>query len=185
MSIVSQTLRTNRDAEAQDERPELRIPHLLKNLHYSLRQVIDEAFRAHKMDLSLAQFVVLLALDGEPGIAGAALARRAFVTAQSMNTILRRMERDGDIERQPHPEKARTDSWFVTRVGKSRLTRARSIAEAVWMRMFSALKPAETKQMEGILERCISGLDLQLNGTRTATSRKSQVSAPGSKARRA
>jgi hypothetical protein len=52
------------------------------------------------------------------------------------------------------------------------------------MRMFSALKPADLKQMEGILERCISGLDLQLNGTRTATPRKPQIIAPRSRARR-
>jgi DNA-binding MarR family transcriptional regulator len=145
------------------------IPHLLKNLHYSVRQAVDEAFRVQRIDMSFAHFVALLTLEFEPGVAGAELARRAFVTAQTMNTILRRLERDGDIERQPHPEKARADSWFVTRNGQVRLNRARVIAEGVWMRMFTALKPAEVKQMQNMLERCIRGLDVQLNGMRTGT----------------
>ncbi|MET0498108.1 MAG: MarR family transcriptional regulator [Steroidobacteraceae bacterium] len=171
----------------EPSRPEQVIAHLLKNLHHAVRQTVDEAFRAQKMDMSVAHFVVLLNLDQEPGLAGAELARRGFVTAQSMNTILRRLERDGDIERRPHPQKARADSWFVTKTGQARLARARVIGGNIWVRMLSALQPTEIKQLQGLLERCIGGLDVQLNGvrvTKTAQPGKAQKKTPTSIGRR-
>jgi DNA-binding MarR family transcriptional regulator len=137
-------------------------------LHHSIRQAVDEGFRVQRLDMSVAHFVALLNLEHEPGLAGAELARRGFVTAQTMNTILRRLEREGDIERRPHPQKARADSWYMTKSGQVRLDRARVIGEAVWARMLSALKPVEVKQLQGMLERCIRGMDVQLNGVRVA-----------------
>lgn len=166
MSIVSQTSRKAPATPTASARPEQVIPHLLKNLHHSIRQAVEEAFRVQRIEMSFAHFVVLLTLDLEPGIAGAELARRAFVTAQTMNTIVRRLESDGDIERRPHPQKPRADSWFVTRAGQARLNRARVIGEDVWVRVLSVLKASEIKLMQNMLERCIRGMDVQLNGVR-------------------
>jgi DNA-binding MarR family transcriptional regulator len=191
MSIVSQTLTKDFGPAAEPTRPEHVIPHLLKNLHHSVRQAVDEAFRLQRIEMSLAHFVVLLTLEYEPGIAGAELARRGFVTAQTMNSILRRMERDGDIERRPHPGNARADSWFVTKSGQAHLERARVVGEAVWMRMLSALKASEIKQLQNMLERCIKGMDVQLNGVRmtkpakTATAAKTVTVAKTSRRRSA
>src|SRR5262245_19212749 len=112
------------------KRPEEAIAYLLKNLQHSLRQAVDEAFRHEGIDMSFAHLATLYALESEPGVAGAELARRGFVTAQSMNTILRRLERDGDIERRPHPTSFRADSWFVTRTGQARLDRAKVVGGA-------------------------------------------------------
>ena len=182
MSIVSQPLRKLPRPTPESTRPEQVIPHLLKNLHHSVRQALDESFRVQRIEMSFAHLVVLLTLDAEPGIAGAELARRAFVTAQTMNTIVRRLERDGDIERRPHPQKPRADSWFLTRTGQTRLNRARVIGEAVWVRMLSALKAAEIKQMQSMLERCIRGMDVQLNGVRMVKPRATAT--PSKRARR-
>jgi len=159
MSIVSQQQRMTSAREPDCTRPQHRIGHLLKNLHLSVRQAVEEALRVQRIDMSLPHFVALLTLESEPGIPGAELARRGFVTAQTMNTILRRLEREGDIEREPHPQRSRADSWFLTRTGQARLKRARVIVEAVWVRMLSALRPAEIKQMQDMLERCIRGMD--------------------------
>lgn len=172
MRIVSQALRKLPQVAPEPTRPEQAIPHLLKNLHHSVRQAVDEAFRLQRIDMSFAHFVALLTLEYEPGVVGAELARRAFVTAQTMNTILRRLERDGDIARRPHPDKARADSWSLTKSGQVRLDRAKIIAEAVWMRMMSVLKQAEVKQLQNMLERCIQGLDVQLNGARASKTGK-------------
>ena len=162
---MSQPLRTTAHADCVP-RAELAIPHLLKNLHHSVRQAVDEAFRVQRIDMSFAHFLALLTLHQEPGVAGAEIARRAYVTAQTMNTILRRLESDGAIERRPHPQNARADSWFITKAGQVRLDRAKVIGEAVWMRMLSVLKQAEVRQMQDILERCIAGLDAQVNDAR-------------------
>jgi DNA-binding MarR family transcriptional regulator len=159
MSTVSQASRKASLLVADPSRPEQVIPYLLKNLHHSIRQAVDEAFRVQRFEMSFAQFVALLMLELEAGLVGAELARRAYVTAQTMNTILRRMERDGDIERRPHPQKSRADSWFVTSAGQARLKKARTIGETVWLRLLSALKPAEINQLKSMLERCIRGME--------------------------
>jgi DNA-binding MarR family transcriptional regulator len=159
MSNVSQSTRKSRAPRADTTVPEQVIPHLLKNLHHSLRQAVDVAFRESQMEMSFAHFVTLFTLESEPGVAGAEIARRAFVTAQTMNTLLRRLEADGHIERQPHPTNVRADSWYITSAGQVRLNRAKIVGDSVWRRMLSSLKDIEVKQLQSFLERCISGLD--------------------------
>ena len=61
--------------------------------------------------------MVLKNLAREPGLSGAQVARRALVTAQTMNGILRGMESAALIVREPHPENRRQDCWFLTRHG--------------------------------------------------------------------
>jgi DNA-binding MarR family transcriptional regulator len=158
----------------QTTSPEQAIGHLLKNLHLLVRQTLEEALRVQRIDMSFAHFMAMIALDSEPGIPGAELARRVFVTAQTMNTILRRLEREGDIQREPHPEKSRADSWFLTKSGQARLKRARVIAVNIWLRMLSPLKSSEIKQMQGMLERCIHGMDVQPDAAKFTGSAKAK-----------
>ena len=152
-------LHLNAASGRQTKSLELTVGHLLKNFHLLVRQALEEALREQGIEMSLAHFMALVQLESAPGIPGAELARRAFVTAQTMNTTLRRLEREGDIERKPHPERSRADSWFLTKNGRARLKRARVIAEAIWLRTLSALRPAEIEQMQTMLERCIRGMD--------------------------
>lgn len=166
-------------------RPEEAIPHLLKNLHQSLRHAVDEALRRQGIEMSFAHFVTLFTLQAEPGIAGAELARRAFVTPQTMNTILRRLEKDGDIERRPHPDNVRADSWFVTKAGQARLNRAKRVGEAVWKRLLSALKDSEVAQLQNLLARCIGGLDKQMEDTSAAKAVKATAAPSRRKSRAA
>src|SRR5262245_9851913 len=162
MSAVSQPARKLRGLALEATRPDAAIAYLLKSLQHSLRQAVDEAFRRERVDMSFAHLAVLYALEAEPGLAGAELARRGFVTAQTMNTILRRLERDRDIERRPHPATPRADSWYVTKAGMVRLERAKVIGGGVWSRMLAALREREIEQLQNLLERCIEGLDAQL-----------------------
>lgn len=140
------------------ERPERVIGFLLKCLTSSLRQSVEEALREQGIAMSFAQLAALFGLHFEPGISGAQLARRAMVSAQTMNSGLRRLEKEGLIERRPHPESRRADSWHLTPDGIRRLERAREIGDAVFSRMLSALTPAEVEQLQSYLDRCVSAL---------------------------
>jgi DNA-binding MarR family transcriptional regulator len=133
---------------------------------------VDEALRRERIDMSFAHLATLFALHAEPGLTGAELARRGFVTAQTMNTILRRLERDGQIERRPHPSSPRADSWFVTRLGRKHLDQAKVVGIGIWRRMLSALTRREVTQLQSLLQRCIGGLDQQVEGM-TVVKRKS------------
>lgn len=148
--------------------PEEAIPYLLKGLHHSLRQAVDEGLRRERIELSFAHLATLYTIDAEPGLAGAELARRSSVTAQTMNTILHRMERDGQLQRKPHPSSPRADSWFVTPRGSKQLDQARVVGKAIWRRMLSALAGREVAQLQGLLHRCIRGLDEQADEARPA-----------------
>ena len=148
--------------------PEEAIPYLLKGLHHSLRQAVDEGLRRERIELSFAHLSTLFTIDAEPGLAGAELARRSSVTAQTMNTILNRMERDGQLERRPHPSSPRADSWFVTPRGNKQLDHAKVVGKAIWRKMLSALAQREVAQLQNLLQRCIRGLDVQVERIRPA-----------------
>ena len=173
MSAVSRPVSKVEPRTGRTETPRAAIGRLLKNMNQSVRQAIEDSLRLQNIDLSFAHFVALYTLASEPGVAGAELARRGFVTAQTMNTILRRLEIDGAIERKPHPSNQRADSWFVTKAGQSRLAKAQVVAEGVWSRMFATFSEQEVRQLQGLLERCLTGLEVQIHELKAAKASKS------------
>jgi DNA-binding MarR family transcriptional regulator len=132
---------------------------LLKSLQHTLRQSMDEALRKRGFELSFAHFVALFGLFCEPGITGAALARRAMVSAQTMNSALRRLELEGRIERRPHPDSRRADSWWITPEGLELLEQAREVGNATFERMLAPLDRDEITALESSLRRCIAALE--------------------------
>jgi DNA-binding MarR family transcriptional regulator len=140
------------------ENPQHVLGFLLKSLHHTLRQTFDEALRKQGVELSFAQFSALFNLHCDPGVTGARLARRALVSAQTMNFALRALERDGYIERKPHPSSRRADSWSLTDAGRSELERAREVGGAIFTRMLAAFEAAEIDAFEDYLRRCITAL---------------------------
>jgi len=108
--------------------------------------------------MSFAQVASLFGLYYQPGSTGAQLARRAMVSAQSMNAALHRLEQDGLIERRPHPESRRADSWFLTDEGSQQFAHARAVGDPVLARMLSALNQDEVGRLEDYLTRCLEAL---------------------------
>ena len=141
------------------DKPAHIIGFLLKSLQHTLRQTIEEALRKKGIELSFAHFAALFTIESEPGITGAKLARRAMVSAQTMNAALRRLESDGRIERRPHPESRRADSWTVTGEGLELLNHARAVGNGIFERMLAPLDRAETAALESSLRRCIAALE--------------------------
>ncbi|HEX7238349.1 MAG TPA: MarR family transcriptional regulator [Gammaproteobacteria bacterium] len=140
------------------EKPEHILGFLLKSLQHTLRQRIDEALRKQGVELSFAQFAALFNLQSDPGVTGARLARRAFVSAQTMNSALRALEQDGYIERRPHPSGGRADSWSLTEAGLAELTRARQVGIVVFDRMLAEFNAKEIAAFVDYLRRCIAAL---------------------------
>jgi DNA-binding MarR family transcriptional regulator len=168
MRRVSRPSSRSLETHLQSLPPEEAIPYLLKGLHHSLRAAVDEGLRRERIELSFAHLATLYTIDAEPGLAGAELARRSSVTAQTMNTILHRMERDGQLERRPHPSSSRADSWFVTPRGSKQMDQAKVVGKAIWRKMLAALVEREIAQLQNLLHRCIRGLDAQVEQARPA-----------------
>lgn len=142
-----------------DRSPEEQIGYLLKRLMHQFRHQVEERLR-RSTDVSFAHLVVLDQLQQEPGIAGARLARRLLVTAQTMTGLLRRLEADGAIERRPDPHNRRADRWYLLPAGLERLHSARGAGAPVMTQMLSQLSRKEVTELRGFLERCVAGLEL-------------------------
>jgi DNA-binding MarR family transcriptional regulator len=138
--------------------PEEQIGFLLKRLMHQFRHQVDERLR-RSGGLSFAHLVTLDQLQQEPGVAGARLARRLLVTAQTMTGLLRRLEREGSVERRPDPHNRRADRWYLLPAGLERLNAARSAGAPVMTQMLSRLSAREVSEFRGYLERCVEGLE--------------------------
>jgi len=138
--------------------PEEKIGYLLKRLMHVFRHVLEVRLR-RSASMSFAHLVTLDQIHEEPGVAGAQLARRLLVTAQTMTELLKRLERDGCIERRPDPNNRRADRWFIRSDGIARLQLGRVAGGPVMTQMLSLLSPREVVEFRGYLERCVEGLE--------------------------
>jgi DNA-binding MarR family transcriptional regulator len=140
--------------------PEEQVGYLLKRLMHLFRHLVDLRLRRNS-DISFAHLVTLDQIHQEPGVAGARLARRLFITAQTMTGLLRRLEQEGCVERRPDPHNRRADRWFLLPKGQERLMSARAAGAPVMTQMLSLLQPDEVAALRSYLERCVEGLELE------------------------
>ncbi|MEM8756112.1 MAG: MarR family transcriptional regulator [Pseudomonadota bacterium] len=75
--------------------------------------------RIKPLGLAPAQFMTLLELWAEDGLTQAELVERIDVEQATMANTLKRMERDGLIERRPHPEDGRARRNWLTPAAKA------------------------------------------------------------------
>jgi DNA-binding MarR family transcriptional regulator len=129
----------------------------LKVVQHRLRQRLEAELAG--TDVSVAQNAVLLAIGDNPRISNAALARAAFVTPQSMQGMLVTLERDGFIERTPHPEHGRIIMTELTKKGRAAAQAGIIAAEAVERQMLAGLTKAEAELLRDLLQRCADALE--------------------------
>jgi DNA-binding MarR family transcriptional regulator len=107
---------------------------------------------------TVPEYAVLTALAEEPGLSNADLARRTFVTPQTMNQVLRELEQRGWVSRHPHPGHGRILQAELTDGGRRTLAACHRAVDAVEGQMLSGLSPAERRQLVTGLRSCIEGL---------------------------
>jgi DNA-binding MarR family transcriptional regulator len=130
--------------------------YLLKRAQATLHAALAAALREH--GATVAHYAVLTALDEEPGLSNAELARRAFVTPQTMNQVLRELEQRHWVIRHPHPRHGRILQADLTSDGRSTLRACHRAAGAVEERMLAGLSPAHRQQLSAALRACIEAL---------------------------
>ena len=108
--------------------------------------------------LTVPQYNVLSAVQIQPGISNAALARGAFVTAQSMQGIVANLERLGLLRRKPHPTHGRIRQSELTEKGSAVLAKAHKLLIGVEEAMTSGLKKEELDALRSLLHRCAENL---------------------------
>lgn len=109
------------------------VPH--ETLGYALKRA-QQAMRLHmdrqlkEIGLTAPQYAVLASLEAEPGASNATLARRAFVTPQTMQAMLVKLEQAGLVERRPDTKHGRIRRTQLTRGGQAILSQAHCAAQA-------------------------------------------------------
>ena len=96
--------------------------YLLRQANQKFGHAIEAGLREH--DLTPAQYGALSVLARDPGSSGADLARASNTTPQGMNNVLLTLEKEGLVERRPHPTHGRILQVALTDDGERRLEAA-------------------------------------------------------------
>lgn len=129
---------------------------LIKETQAVLHQKMDEVLRP--LGLSVPQYACLQALQDAPGINGSELARRMFVSRQSMNVLVQGLEKRGLIERVEDPGPRRERATTLTPQAAALLAQARSAVANTAATMTCALSPNECAQLQTLLASCRDSL---------------------------
>lgn len=135
-----------------------RLGYVLKRAQHALRTSIDD--QLNPLGLTTAQYNLLSAVAVEPGLSNAALARMAFVTAQSMQGIVANMEKRGLLRRVPHPTHGRIRQSELTRKGMDLLARANKVLIGIEEKMTEGLSQEEVETLRRALLRCAENMQI-------------------------
>jgi len=124
--------------------PEIVVPALTLAIGQVLRRLRAEA---NPDGLNLSQTAALARLEENGGMTTADLARAEAMKPQSMGAILAGLERDGLVERKPHPTDGRQVLFSLTASG-AEARRKRSLAKQEWLLAAVAkLDPADQQTL--------------------------------------
>lgn len=130
----------------------------LREVMHAFRTTMEAEMRSRGAVLSFAHAMLLMSLAREPGLSGAQAARRAQVTAQTMNGLLRNLEMTGYAVREPNPENRRADRWFLTQDGLRHLEQGRGVADALMRKMLLPLTDKDAEHLCELLQKCATAL---------------------------
>jgi DNA-binding MarR family transcriptional regulator len=133
-----------------------RIGYLVKQVAQAFRRACEEHLR--ELGLSMPQYAVLRALADAPGAPAAELARRTFVTRQSLQDVLAGLSTAGLAAVAAQPIAGRALPVTLTDAGQSILDQADEIVLDVEKRMITSLPPGEVQRLASLLTACARSL---------------------------
>ncbi len=125
------------------------------------RSLIDEHLR--HIGQSAARMEAMSAIINMPGPnAQVDIARRLRIEGPTMTRMLDTLEKDGLVERLPHPTDRRTKHLRVTPAGEAALANIFIIVDGLRNRLLHDLPPEEVAAASGFLETLMGRLDAGL-----------------------
>jgi DNA-binding MarR family transcriptional regulator len=116
---------------------------LVKNTQSLLNQAMDRELRP--LGLTVTQFACLRALGETPGLSGSDLARRMFVSRQSMNGVVTGLEKRGLVVRSVTPGAHRDRGTTLTPAAADLLTDAEEAVAHVVSTMTRGVPPDDLR----------------------------------------
>lgn len=132
------------------------VGYVLKQAATALRSALDIALRP--LALTVPQYACLELLGQQPGLSGSELARRAFVTRQSMNLLLQGLQRRGLLTRPAVADHGKALPTQLTAAGREQLRSASVAVRAVEKQMLAPLTPSAQRRLCEDLATCAAAL---------------------------
>jgi DNA-binding MarR family transcriptional regulator len=130
--------------------------YLVKQVELAVRSRLDDIVRPGGM--TALQYTALTVLERHAGMSSAQLARRSFVTAQSMADLIGALEARGLIERNRDHTDRRRLVVALTAEGRALLDRYREEVAALEASMVAGLSPDEVAALRHALNTCHANL---------------------------
>lgn len=133
-----------------------KVGYRLKEVQSLLRSRMDEQLRP--LGLTAPQYACLELLAVNPETSSSELARRTFVTRQTMNTLLKALQERGLIARPAVAAHGRALPVSLTNEGSWLLAQASDAVAAIEAHMLDDLSGPEQRQLSQLLTRCSDSL---------------------------
>jgi DNA-binding MarR family transcriptional regulator len=130
--------------------------YLLKEASSALRAAMEEVLRP--LGMNVTRYSCLELLAQRPGLSNSELARGAFVTRQSMNTLLQALERDGYVTRPAEAPVGKALPTRLTPLGRQTLEKATVAVRSVELTMLDGMSETEQSEAFRILQRMVRSL---------------------------
>jgi DNA-binding MarR family transcriptional regulator len=143
--------------------PRARVSYVIARLDRAIRREIAEMVAPH--GLTATQYTALSVLRMGKGLSNAQLARRSYVTPQSMIEMLGTLEGKGLVRRSPAPNHGRILRTELTAKGRRLLAQCDDSIDRLEAEMTRELSPAELAAFEKTLRSCVHMLGAGLPGS--------------------
>ena len=141
------------------------------SLAHQVRKVVDDRMVAG--GLSLARTKVLQVLDRRGALRQSTLAAELGFAARSVTQAVEGLERDGLVQRRPHPDDQRAKLVALTTAGSAALAAGTAAGEHVLQQIFGSLDQKRLANLETLLGAVESGIANAAKST--SRSRRSAV----------
>lgn len=138
------------------QQPEPRISYVVARLERAIRSEINDRVGPH--GLTTMQFTTLSILERGGELSNAQLARRAYMTPQSMSEALDALERKGLVERMPHPSHRRVFPAALTPKGRKVLEACNTAVDELEREMLIDLTARQTQSLRTGLVSAVRAL---------------------------
>jgi len=137
--------------------------YLLSQANHAVRNRLEAALTQKR--ITGIQYTVLTVIADRKGVSSAELARRFFVTPQTMNELIGVLQRRGLILRKEDPSNRRILRMRLTAAGRRVLTACDEIADAVESEIFGFMSADDylrLRELTQLVTRSLRGSDVAL-----------------------
>jgi DNA-binding MarR family transcriptional regulator len=124
------------------------------------RAISRELAAVRRPGIAGPQVAPLLALRREPGLSNAQLARRSYVTPQSMNDVVIGLEQEGLIRRTPDGGNRRILRAHLTPAGRKFLSQWEKAIDRMESQLFDGFTADDLEALTAALERSAENMGL-------------------------